>query len=58
MGTALPRTVADGRRYPAGRHVLTWDGHDATGERAGNGIYFVHVQAGSWSANRKVVRLR
>jgi YVTN family beta-propeller protein len=54
----LVRTIADGRRFQAGRHMLGWDGRDAAGRDAGNGVYFVRVQAGTWVTTQKVVRLR
>ncbi len=44
-------TVADGR-YPAGDHVMTWDG------RAGAGIYFVRLSTPNVARTLKLVMLR
>jgi hypothetical protein len=41
-----------------GRHELTWDGRDDTGESVPAGIYFVRVVAGSRIDERKIVRVR
>src|SRR5204862_382175 len=43
-------TLAD-RGFDAGVHVLPWDGRDATGARAGRGLYFVRV----WTPERTAV---
>jgi len=43
-------TLADGA-FDAGVHVLPWDGRDATGARAGRGLYFVRV----WTPERTAV---
>jgi hypothetical protein len=42
---------------PAGRFLASWDGRDGTGRRVSTGVYFVRLQAGSFSAVRKAVRL-
>jgi len=44
-------------RLTAGSHVLEWDGLDARGARAGAGLYWVRVRAGSSEAVQRVVRL-
>ncbi|NNE08789.1 MAG: T9SS type A sorting domain-containing protein, partial [Gemmatimonadetes bacterium] len=38
--------------------VTRWDGRDARGEHVEPGVYFVHFQAGDFSARRKVVLLK
>ncbi|MBK7368783.1 MAG: hypothetical protein IPJ04_12995 [Candidatus Eisenbacteria bacterium] len=38
------RTLADGE-LPAGTHTLEWDGADAAGHRAANGLYFARCDA-------------
>jgi hypothetical protein len=41
-----------------GEHKVTWDGSTDRGEPAMSGIYFVRMNAGSFSAVRKVVLVR
>jgi hypothetical protein len=55
----LVRTVAD-RKFPAGEHTILWDGSDASGSRAGRGMYFVRVRHGETGKeeSRKLVMLR
>jgi hypothetical protein len=53
----LVRTLADGR-YPAGRHVVPWDGLDAGGSRAASGVYWAALRAGSEVLIRKMVRVQ
>lgn len=39
----------------AGRLDLTWDGRDAQGRRVTSGVYFMRVQAGTFSESRPVI---
>jgi len=50
------RTLLDDIR-PAGRHHVLWDGIDGAGHSVSNGIYFVRVVAGTWSAVTKIARV-
>ena len=43
---------------PAGTRVFTWDGRDAAGERAANGVYFVRLVTDGRVTARKVVLVR
>lgn len=52
----LRSVVADGW-FHAGTHALAWNGRDADGARLGPGVYFYAMQAGDFSARRKMVRL-
>ena len=74
IGFALPRDTRvrldvldlQGRRVrvlvdaalPAGEHVAVWDGRDAAGAPAGPGVYFYRMQAGGFTARRRLVRVR
>ena len=55
---ALVRTLAEASEYPAGRHVITWDGRDSQGQEARNGIVFARFEAGNSVALQKIVRLK
>lgn len=52
----LVRTLVD-KPLPAGRYDVLWDGRTDTGIRAAAGVYFYRVVAGSYVAERKMVRL-
>jgi hypothetical protein len=41
-----------------GRHVTTWDGRDAAGQRVASGVYFYRMDAGDFSQVRKVTVLK
>lgn len=51
------RKLADGI-FPAGEHVLFWDGKGKDGGSAASGIYFYRLRSGSFSQTRKVIRIR
>ncbi len=51
------RTLVEGME-PAGRHIVTWDGRDAFGRKAGSGTYFYCLEAGDRKAVRKMVVIR
>lgn len=42
----------------AGRHVLTWDGRDAQGDRIAAGVYFVRLEAAGVCETKKLTMLR
>ncbi len=44
--------------YPAGTHVVTWDGRNAFGMRMPSGVYLYRLDAGPFSQTRKVTLLR
>jgi len=50
-------TLVDGSIEP-GRHARTWDGRDAAGRRVAAGVYFVRLEAGTFTGLKKMVRLR
>jgi hypothetical protein len=47
-----------GAVYPAGRHVLSWDGRDASGRKAASGVYFFRVNGLKEIKIRKFVLVR
>jgi hypothetical protein len=53
----LVATLVDGV-VPAGRRSVSWDGTDAEGNKAANGVYFCRMQTESFRASEKLVLLR
>ncbi len=53
----LVRTLVD-RSLPPGRHDITWDGRDDSGERVSAGVYFVKMKTGSFEDTKKAVLAR
>ncbi len=53
----LVRVLAD-RDFRAGDHEVSWDGMDSSGRRVAAGVYFYSMDAGEYSAARKMVLLR
>ena len=49
--------LADGTRR-RGVYAAVWDGRDAGGRPAANGVYFVRVTAGGHHAQRRIVLTR
>ncbi|MBD3336196.1 MAG: hypothetical protein GF355_11835 [Candidatus Eisenbacteria bacterium] len=52
------RTLVDGTRHNAGIHRADWDGRDAGGAPAPNGVYFYRVEAGDRTALGRVLRIK
>jgi hypothetical protein len=42
----------------AGYHEVTWDGHDRTGSRVSNGMYFCQVRTPERTVTRKLLLMR
>jgi hypothetical protein len=53
----LVAILAD-RQYPAGTHVVEWDGTDRQGASAASGVYFYKITAGADVATKKMILLR
>jgi len=53
----LVRVLAD-RRFPTGRHEVTWDGKDESGKMAGSGVYFARLNTGHNQSVLKLILLR
>ena len=51
------RVLADGL-YPAGRHLLTWDGRDASGRQVASGIYLYVLETPAGTRSRKMTLIR
>jgi hypothetical protein len=50
----LVRNVARGR-YPAGEHLVGWDGRTASGARSIAGVYFVRLRSAEYSSVQRLV---
>jgi hypothetical protein len=51
------RVLEDGRRNP-GSYVVHWDGLNTAGGLVSSGVYFYKIEAGSFTATRKMLVLR
>ncbi|MGQ0722526.1 MAG: FlgD immunoglobulin-like domain containing protein, partial [Candidatus Eiseniibacteriota bacterium] len=52
----LVRSLVSGTMAP-GRFVITWDGRNESNQRVSAGLYLVRLQAGSFAATQKSIRL-
>jgi flagellar hook assembly protein FlgD len=50
-------TLASGREKSGYKHV-TWDGRSDNGVRTASGVYFYRLEAGSFTATKKLVMIR
>jgi len=51
------RTLAQGS-WPAGRHVLSWNGTDDAGSRMPSGVYLYQLNVGGYQATKKMVLMK
>jgi hypothetical protein len=54
LGGRLVATLVNGRQ-PAGRHNVTWNRTDGTGNRVASGVYFYKLTSGNYRTTRKLV---
>ena len=50
----LVTTLAD-EPWPAGSHVVSWNGRDSGGQLVPSGTYFARFSAGEYKANYRIV---
>jgi len=53
----LVRMLASGTQ-DTGTHSITWDGRNDAGATVGSGVYFYRLDAGKFSATKKMVMLK
>jgi len=53
----LVRMLASGTQ-DVGTHSITWDGRDSAGSTVSSGVYFYRLDAGKFSATKKMVMLK
>jgi hypothetical protein len=53
----LVKTLVDGP-MEAGMHQVVWDGTNDAGHKAGSGVFWSQMKAGSYTSNKKMVILR
>jgi hypothetical protein len=51
------RTLVDEEK-PAGQYTVGWNGTDATGTEVASGVYFYRIEAGEYTATKKMVVVR
>ena len=51
------RTLVEGARGPGYHHVV-WDGDDALGNASSAGVYFLRIEAGTWSSVEKLTLVK
>lgn len=56
IGQEVRELVND--RWNAGSFAATWDGTDALGRRVASGMYLYRIQAGSFSATKRMLLLK
>jgi flagellar hook assembly protein FlgD len=44
--------------YSAGHHSVVWDGTDNRGVNVGSGVYFYRINAGEFTATKKMILLK
>jgi hypothetical protein len=58
VGGRLVRRLIDSPNHPGGRHNVVWDGMSDDMQFVVPGIYFCHMEAGSYRNTKKLVLLR
>lgn len=54
----LVRTLVAGQEFSQGSYHVDWDGKNNNGDRVATGIYFSRIQAGNYSATKKMTLLK
>ncbi|MCI0615024.1 T9SS type A sorting domain-containing protein, partial [bacterium] len=59
--TVLGQRIAvliDNEKRAAGKHTVQWDGRDKAGNLVSSGVYLVRLEAGQFTAMRKIVLMK
>jgi hypothetical protein len=54
----LVRTLLNGEMIAAGRHEKVWNGRDDSGRGVATGVYFYRLEAGAYSATKRMTLLK
>jgi len=52
------RTLVKNKDQAIGAHQVQWDGKDDLGLKVGSGVYIYRLDAGTFSASRKMLLLK
>jgi len=58
MTGQVVRTLVDGKALGAGQYKSVWDGRDESGSKVGSGVYFYQLNAGDFTAKKKMTLLQ
>jgi hypothetical protein len=58
MTGQVVRTLVDGKALSAGQYKSVWDGRDENGAKVGSGVYFYQLNAGDFTAKKKMTLLQ
>ncbi len=50
-------TIAN-KDFQAGKYLIDWDGKNSSGQKVSSGVYFIHMNAGMFSATQKSVMVK
>ncbi|MCH8012643.1 MAG: T9SS type A sorting domain-containing protein [Candidatus Marinimicrobia bacterium] len=56
LGQKVTSLVNEHRR--AGQHTVTWDGRNELGQSVSTGVYLYRIDAGDFSATKKMILLK
>jgi len=52
------RTLIDNENATAGNHIANWNGLDQAGHKVASGVYFYKIQAGKFTAVKKMIMMK
>ncbi len=58
MTGQVVRNLVDSRAMGAGQYKSVWDGRDENGAKVGSGVYFYQLNAGDFTAKKKMTLLQ
>jgi len=52
------KTLVENQSYPAGKHKISWDGTDNSGNKVASGAYIYKIKAGKFETSRKMLLIK